>query len=500
MGIVDNEKFKAFVESSLPTDQMIQVKDELLSADEGEAVMMACQMIDPSDYGNSQGIFAVDADDDEIFFEKNNRKDDRIGARFNYMNMRKQKNNLNSIVMKTKLTNEQIHLIEQNVNDFSNLEDKDKSLEANLAAYYMSRVPDVTHDEAMEIVSRLKNGITTFNTNLANALKMEEVDYSEMIERVMQTEQISNKSLIEQYEVLVNILSMLHSIEADNFSMENLTHYHSFAEIKDKYIKTTGEVSEEDIDSVKELINETLQNSSFCLGTIDRIRELIDQTAEDPETVVGIVYDQKSDIRMKLIQSMATYVAVVKGDILDSTFSAEKATPEMIAVGVAAGVEEQRVIVDLGSGKCDQSLAVRIIKIIGGVALATLMLFGVIASTFIVATGIVDAVVAAMGVGFFAMLTASVLSSLVGMALIVAGIMSIGYVLYAAGDLFDTTEEALREVVWPKIKEVAIKFYKWVRNLFGGVTASDIVASVSSVPLISQTAKARSVQRAVIRN
>jgi hypothetical protein len=72
--------------------------------------------------------------------------------------------------------------------------------------------------------------------------------------------------------------------------------------------------------------------------------------------------------------------------------------------------------------------------------------------------------------------------------------------LYAAGDLFDTTEEALREVVWPKIKEVAIKFYKWVRNLFGGVTASDIVASVSSVPLISQTAKARSVQRAVIRN
>jgi hypothetical protein len=39
-----------------------------------------------------------------------------------------------------------------------------------------------------------------------------------------------------------------------------------------------------------------------------------------------------------------------------------------------------------------------------------------------------------------------------------------------------------------------------VRNLFGGVTASDIVASVSSVPLISQTAKARSVQRAVIRN
>ena len=109
--------------------------------------------------------------------------------------MRKQKNNLNSIVMKTKLTNEQIHLIEQNVNDFSNLEDKDKSLEANLAAYYMSRVPDVTHDEAMEIVSRLKNGITTFNTNLADALKMEEVDYSEMIERVMQTDQISNKSV-----------------------------------------------------------------------------------------------------------------------------------------------------------------------------------------------------------------------------------------------------------------------------------------------------------------
>ena len=226
-----------------------------------------------------------------------------------------------------------------------------------------------------------------------------------------------------------------------------------------KELSVHGLVSESDVNELKEEILHTLSESSFSVITTVNADEIL----KSAHNVADLTRLTKEDTMHEiLVTSVAMHIAMQNGQI---EAESEMATPEAIAVGVAAGYEEMKVISQLEKGEIDDEGAWESIKLISAVVGVTLFM--------IAATAVVALTASATFIGFLEMFGSSMVVAIMGG--IVA--MSVGYLIVLpiinniewfiekGGELLDKVVDNLRMRVIPTIKKRIEVFTEKVSNL-----------------------------------
>lgn len=361
-----------------------------------------------------------------------------------------------------KLNTSEIANIKNLVAQFAESEDKSKSLKENLVDFYMRNFSGVEGEESStDTIDALIKGIQIFNTQLSDALKQDietgEVNYIEALAAIG-----TDKSLSERYAIYANFLVLLETLESSNLNENEMGFIESYEAKKNSKFRIPDgqEVTQEMIDEIIVKINECLSNSTFALSTLEASRDLRNAINSDEHTTV-LIESRQEDMRAKLILATCTYIAAKKGEI--STLTPDT-KPEFVALGVAAGVEEEKVLVDVAQGNMDESKAAKILKIIGAVALTTALIIASTYLTSLIATTIRVGILGLLGHGFIASLVCCAVTLVTVCSLVTVFTLTSLKILEVADNIYDKVVKAIRETVVPAAKQAWRAIMVWVKS------------------------------------
>ena len=360
------------------------------------------------------------------------------------------------------LRKHEIQTVENLHKEYLRMEDSSKSLKDNLVSFYLSQHPGMLIDNARTVVEGLVKGVTTFNETLNDALRQDiETGKVNYLERFLREGE--DMSLDEKYGICANFLILLHVLEKTNLDDSEMNFKESLESLeKQNFVPKEG-VTENELEELLDQIDSMLQNSTFCLTSLRAAKQLFDGI-NNAEYSIALVQNQEEDMKLKLITAMMTWIAVEKGEI--ESLSEAMVTPESIAVGVSAGIEEQKVLYDYAQGDTDEINAIRMLKIIGGVALAvSFVLMTSFAIAYVVPT-VLEASLAFFGEGLLATIVSTLitLSSVVG---VVALAMKIGTAVFErAEETFDAIVDCFQNTILPVTKHLARRAWKWIKSWF----------------------------------
>ena len=209
------------------------------------------------------------------------------------------------------------------------------------------------------------------------------------------------------------------------------------------------------------------------MTSIDKMRDLMEVLPDGSEAVKEELCGSENDMHNKLVTALAIYIAYQNEDI--TSLKGQNVSPEAIAIAAAAGIEQAHVIEDTRTGKITVEKAIKVLKIIGGVALWTTLMAGVIyvavnLAMFTRGSIIAGGIAAMVGIGFSNSLFDTVDSIVDG-----------------AGTIFDKIVILWRETVWPVIKDRAEAFISWIRSLLSNKTVEQ-TAEISPITLVTTQA------------
>lgn len=446
--MVDDILFSQFILNQLNPEEMASVERLLLEENESKAIIHSTIAIYESNVDLAEEM--IGEDEENIDIEKNSSFEyDRRPQRGRSIEMNKKQNAMN-----TSLSSKDRRTIEQLVELFHASEVKDRTLNDNLIAFIMSNCPEMKEDEALEVIDKMRNGISLFSENLSHALDQGLDSLVPQIRTIGE-----DCSVEERYELLLNLLVLLNNLDAHNFNEEELSDWKDIDALRNEYLGVKGHVSEEDIEDIINEIVSVLSNSSFSVITTLEAEELIKEAKSGHDLSK---YAKGDNVREILITSVSTYVAQRIGQLEDEDF--EKATPEAIAVGVAAGFEELKVIARLESGEINDGEAWETIKIIGAIVGITLLLIA--SSMFIALT------TTATFVGFLALFGDSLIVSIIGgFAGLAVGLQLATTIINATDwffekgwEILDSVVDKIRTDVIPGIKERVNKIKASVKD------------------------------------
>ena len=446
--------FWNFVTNNLSSEEMKEAEALVVANAEADAAIFASMAC----YDTISDQIEI-SEEDEDYYSYIYSKNTRISAVY-ASNRQTSKNNASMETMKLKKS--EIDYVKTLAAQFAESEDKEKTLKENLVEFFMGHFSDeVGRKSATETIERIASGITTFNEQLSEALKKDleagKVDYLEALSAVG-----SDMPLKNRFELYASFLILLETLEADNLNLEEMSFKESYeAKKHTRFVIPQGEeVSQEMLNEVLEKINYMLENSSFCLSTIESSRSLLD-VLDDDKLAFALIDSEEEDLRAKMIMATCTYIGVKSGEI---TALAPETKPEFVALGVAAGIEEQKVLANLANGNLDENKAVQVLKIIGAVVLITAL---VVASAYLAST-----IAAGIGVGLFILLGQGLLAMLVSSVLGVAIIctltvmftfLSVKLVEFALS-IFDVIIDIVQSDIKPKAIEAWRAIKVWVKS------------------------------------
>lgn len=368
----------------------------------------------------------------------------------------------NDIMETLKFKKSEIDFVKKLSVQFTETEDKEKSLKENLVDFYMNSFPgQVGSKTATKVIEDITLGITTFNEQLTEALKQAgedgEVNYIAAL-----TEAGADKTAEERYELYASFLVLLETLESSNLNEDKMNFKESFAELKNKHfvVPEGEEVTQEMENEIFEKINDCLNNSTFCLSALESSRDLI-STINDEERTMAVIKSAEDDMRAKMIIATSTYIAVKKGEVSSLGTDAD---PKFVALGVAAGIEQDKVVTEVELGNINESVAAKIIKIIGAVALIGAL---VLISSYI--SGVTGAAVLCglftlLGEGIFAAIVSAVIGSVATCGLFVLTTIVSVKIVEFADDLYDRVVDALRYTVFASAKKIWTSVKEWVKS------------------------------------
>lgn len=470
MKYIDPILFSQFTRNELPQSVMKEIEKELLESGTANAVFHS--LIE--DYHNTPDVDDLIGEDEEknnIWQEREKQFDETCENLDN--NGSVVVNQLNYTIMNNvNFTKEEMVNVTNRYNTIVENYKADVSLKENLVNAYMAGNPSKTKDEAEGVVSKLMAGCDTltrkYNEALANGFDAEN-EISSICE---------GKSVKERYSFLVNALALVETLNLDNFA--------SLADASDvlkkaieDYNAATPEPTEEDCETMQKLLAEALVNNTLLVSSLEKARSILTTANEGTSSVVDFTSEQYDDAKQKAEMALAAWLEYEAGGIASVP---QGASPEVIGVGAATAVEEAKIMADVVSSSKTTEIAIKCLKILGGVALTCIMgYYGILASAF--AGG-------AIAYGLLSVLGTSTLACVATMVLVIPllwGMAHLGvnagtYILEKAGDAFDYVVEKLRESVFPKIAELTNKFITWFRSKFerrsGQVEVDPVVAPV----------------------
>lgn len=352
---------------------------------------------------------------------------------------------------------------------FITSQNKTKTLKENLIDFYLVKFPGVHPKNAEDIIDSITRGITIFNNTLNEALKQDinngQIDFTAHLLSVTE-----NMSVKEKYEIYINYLSFLTAIESINLNLDNMTFARSVNEIKENVYIIDKEPTEEMVDEVLNQINELLINSSICITSVKTSRDLL-KSLNNEELGTSIIQNEEEDMRNKMIMSVMTYIAIQDGTI--SLVDTKNITPENVALGVAAGIEEQKVLTCFSKKEYTESKVIKILKIIGGVLLISSLIVATLICVNYGATAIVFGLCELLGDGILATVIASIVT-----VVATFGILSVGFILgekviKVADVVFDTILKYFEDKVLPTTKKLIKQVSDWIKDKLGNIRSND---------------------------
>lgn len=394
-------------------------------------------------------------------FGKNDNSDEKIyeSSSDEVNNDKTYNNNPNTL----KLSENEVKHVSTLVEQFIASQDKDKTLKENLVDFYLNQFPGIHPKNAEGIVDGFIKGITLFNDTLSDALRQDiekgKVDFTSHLLKL--TEEMSPK---EKYEIYLNYLSLLTVIEKTNLNLNDMSFTSSINDIKDNLATIDEDPTDEMIEDVLDKINELLNNSSICISSIQVSRDLLSNLNAD-ELECSLIDSQESDMRHKLIMSTMTYIAIKNGTI--TSVSDKDITPESIALGVSAGIEEQKVLADLSQNKISESKAIKVLKIIGGVLMVTSLIVATLVAITYGTTAIFFGVFTLLGEGIIASIVAGIATVVVGYGIAGLAMVFGEKVLRIADKMFDKIVKFFEENVSPASAKLVKKITHWLKDKLG---------------------------------
>ena len=468
MKYVDPNLFSQFTRNELPQSVMKEIEKELLESGTANAVFHS--LID--DYHNTPDVDDLIGEDEEkinIWQEREKKFDDICE------NLEKNSsvvvNQFNHTIMNNvNFTKEEMVKVTERYNTIVENYKADTGLRENLVNAYISANPSKTKEEAEDIVCKLMAGCDMltrkYNDALANGF-----DAESEIRSICE-----GKSVEERYSFLINALALVETLNLDNFA--SLTDASgALKKTIEDYNAATPEPTEEDCETMQKMLAEALVNNTFLVSSMEKARAILTTANEGTSSVVDFTSEQYDDAKQKAEMALAAWLEYEAGGIASVP---QGASPEIIGVGAATAVEEAKIMADVVSGPKTTEIAIKCLKILGGVALTCIMgYYGILACAF--AGG-------AIAYGLLSVLGTSTLACVATMVLVIPllwGMAHLGvntgtYILEKAGDAFDYIIEKLRTSVFPKIAELTNKFVSWLKSKFerqnGQVEVAPIVA------------------------
>ena len=447
---VDDITFSRFVNNDLPQAKMVEIEKSLIEDGEINASIQASMLNYSLNEAYAKDLLGID---EKIISRKDRTTLDSDSKESNNESLI-----LKSTTMNNKLSKEEILKVQELAAKFNESYNSELSLEENLVKFYLTERPGAFPEDAYTIVNGLKSGIVSFNANLKKALENGEFDYATELKELT-----SEMPINEKYELYINFLAALQTLSVGNLSTEQASQLENFQTIRERLI-VKDEVTEEMLRDVEDKIGQLLKNNNFCLGSLESLKELIDELPNGSEAVESVVINSEQDMREKMITSMATYIAYQNEEL--ESLKGQELSPEVIAISVAAGVEEMHVMDDLNSGRTTVDKAIKVLKIIGGIALFSLLAY--VAFNCITAIGTLSMV---MFMVAFGSTTIATVGALLASIFVVWSLTNSAFdagekIMNWSSRIFDVVVNTWRETVWPSIFTVLHNIGDWFVSLF----------------------------------
>ena len=450
----NDQIFCDFVTNALSSEDMKRAESLVVANGDSDASIFASMA-----YYDANSDLVADSEEDDDFYSHIYSLLERNSHRL----VSSSANDNNKSTMETfKFNASEIANIKNLVAQFAEGEDKSKSLKENLVDFYMRSFSGVEGEESStDTIDALIKGIQIFNTQLSEALKQDietgEVNYIDALAAIG-----ADKSLSERYAMYASFLVLLETLEASNLNENEMSFVESYESKKNTKFRIPDdqEVTQEMIDEIIVKINECLSNSTFTLSTLEASRDLRNAIDSDEHSAV-LIKTRQEDMRAKLVLATCTYIAAKKGKISNL---APDTKPEFVALGVAAGVEEEKVLVDVAQGNMDESKAAKILKIIGAVALTTALIIASTYLTSLIATSVGVAILGLLGQGFIASLICCAVTLVTVCSLVTVFTLTSLKVLEVADNIYDRVVKTIREKVVPAAKQAWRAIMVWVRS------------------------------------
>lgn len=331
-------------------EELCQTESELLKAGE-HASILAC----------TSALWHITPNASDIVGdvrEKNSPQKDGIANSQDSIRANEPKNNTTMV----QLTVEDGNTIKQIIEAFDASKDSNLSLEENLKAFYLNQCPGAYPEDAETVIAGVKEGINSFDSAFAQMVSSDDFEVEKITEQMLE-----GKTLEEKYNILLNFLTALHVLQAENIKAEDGTYNENFDQIKERLYVAGVPVTEEMFAELAEKIQDVMKNGTCSLTSAEAVDELLKSVGTGEEDAKIFVANQENLFKQKMLLSTSIMIGVRNGAF--SSLEGQEVSPQVIGSGVSAGLEQQKLMADVQIGNTTLDKALTILKYIGGAAL-----------------------------------------------------------------------------------------------------------------------------------
>lgn len=453
----DDNTFSKFVRNELPTAKMKLVEKELMATGTVNAVFPALL----SGYMEEESVDELIGEDTEVKHYLEAQKKifadfcKNLENRYSIMSNNLKFNTMENI----NLTKEELQKVTERYNNLKNAFDTNAALKDNMLNAYMATRLEADKEEASALIDKLLDGCNKLTNMYNEALAKGDFDVRKEIDTLGK-----DLSVEERFRFIVNTLAVVEKM--------NLSTYASLTDVKadiekaiEEYLAATPNPTQSDCDAMLDALADAINNNTIVLSSAEKARELLGGAFKGKTAAIDFASEQYDDASVKAGMALALWLEYEDGNIPSMP---ENTTPELVGVGAATAVEQAKVASDVASGRKTVDVAVKCIKILGGVALACLLFYLSLNVTVFVGSMVM--------LGLMSLFGTSVLAILVAMIAAVAAMWKITeaetdagiYIMEKSGEAYDKVVAALRETILPAIRKGIENIINWIRTKFSG--------------------------------
>ena len=271
------------------------------------------------------------------------------------------------------LTGKEFDKAKQYIDEYKAEYNEALSEKENKINFILKNFPDKTKEEAKKIVVDLYEGCSEYMKNLEEALNDKKFSIKEAF-----SEKLADLPVEEKYALAANLILVVQAIDnsviAENTDEEHLDMKKKIEELLNSNLEVApGTINQEDLEKILSELDEAINNTAFGFYGCEQMLELV-KNNNDGDTVAFVENYWKNE-EYKATASMGAYIAYLKGEIPEAQ---EGISAGEMAVMVSAGIDKDAVIKEFSAGRIALEYALKILGVIGVIALACLMVYTII--------------------------------------------------------------------------------------------------------------------------